>query len=48
MCYLPCCKERASEEATEENANLRAINAAALSEGVEFHEQQGFHKQVEM
>jgi len=48
VCYLPCCKERASEGATEEDANLRYINTAALSEGEVVHEQQGFHKQVEM
>ena len=41
-------KERTSLRATEEDANLRYINAAPLSEGEEIHEQQGFHNQVEM
>ena len=48
VCYLPCCKEGASEGATEEDANLRAINTAALSECEEIHKQQGVHKEVEM
>ena len=48
MCYLPCCKERASEGATEEDANPRDTNAAGLSEGGEVREKQGFRKQVEM
>ena len=43
-----CCKERASEGATEEDGNLREINAKALSECEDFHEKQGVRKQVEM
>ena len=41
-------KERASERTTEEDADLRDTNAAALSEGEEAHEKQGVYKQVEM
>ena len=48
VCDVLCCKERASEGATEEDANLRDINAVALSEGEEVHEKQGVRKQVEM
>ena len=48
VCDVLCCKERASEGATEEDANLRDINAAALSEGEGVHEKQGVRKQVEM
>jgi hypothetical protein len=48
MCYLPCCKERASEGATEEDANPRDTNAAGLSEGGQIHEKQGVYKQVEI
>jgi hypothetical protein len=48
MCKGLCSKERASEGATEEDANLRDRNAAALSEGEEVHGKQGVYKQVEM
>ena len=48
MCDVLCSKERASEGATEENANLRDINGEALSEFEEIHEKQGVRKQVEM
>jgi hypothetical protein len=45
---LLCCKERASEGTTEEDANLRDTKPPALSEGEEAHEKQGVYKQVEM
>jgi hypothetical protein len=48
VCDVLCSKERASEGATEEDANLRNINAATLSGGEEIHEKQGVRKQVEM
>ena len=48
MCGVLRSKERASEGATEEDANLRGINAATLSEGEEVHDGQGVRKQVEM
>jgi len=48
VCDVLCSKERASEGATEEDANFRDINGAALSGGEEFHEAKGVHKQVEM
>ena len=48
MCDVLCCKERASEGATEEDGNLREINGEALSEDEEVHEKQGVRKQVEM
>ena len=49
MCYLPCCKERASEGATEKDAIPCDTKAVALSEFEEVHkEPQGVHKQVEM
>ena len=41
-------KERTSLRATEEDANLRDINEAALSECEEFREEQNVYKQVEM
>jgi hypothetical protein len=48
VCGVLLSKGRASEGATEENANIRDINAAALSEDEEIHEKQGVYKQVEM
>jgi hypothetical protein len=41
-------KVRTSEGPTEDDTNLRDINAAAFSEGEEAHDEQGVRKQVEM
>jgi hypothetical protein len=48
VCGVLLSKERASEGATEEDENIRDINAGALSEYEEIHEEQGVYKQVEM
>jgi hypothetical protein len=48
VCDALCSKERASEGATEEDVNLRDINAAALSEDEEVNKERGFYNQVEM
>jgi hypothetical protein len=48
VCDALLSKERASEGATEEDVNLRDINAAPLSEGEEVHKKKGVRNQVEM
>jgi hypothetical protein len=48
VCDVLCSKERASEGVTEEDANIRDIKAAALSEDEKVHKKQGVRKQVEM
>jgi hypothetical protein len=48
LCDLLFCKERASEEPTEEDAILRDVNTAASPEGEEAREEQDIQNQVEI
>ena len=48
MSDLLFCKERASEGPTEEDAILRDLNKAALSEADESREEQDIQNQVEI